>query len=388
MKKILYLCNRLPNNENAGGILYNDIIKTYGIENFSVISVSSKIKITDYQKDYLNLPHKQLALRLPNTNIIFKILKRIPLFEPILLFIKKPFITREIIKFVKQQNCDLIFAGLRGDVLLVLDDLIKEVKLPLYAMVEDTVERENDDHKIIYKKLTTEYYKLIPKVKRLAVAGETMQEYFKANFKIDSIITRPSYINYSSNPIKKIGETLNIFFSGNLYAQKEMDSFLNALPLFKKNNPELNINVYIASHRRINFKSPQINIINLGWIAEEKLIEYMKKCHISYLPYKSEPEFMHSMKYAFPAKAGFYLTNNLPIFFHGPAYSSFNTFLEKYQVGVSCDSMSDSIITTTLEHFINDPEFYSICQKECFRAYNNEFNIKIFNERVFQLFYN
>jgi len=387
MKKILYLCNRLPNNENAGGILYNDIIKTYGIENFSVISVSSKIKITDYQKDYLNLPHKQLALRLPNTKIIYKLLKRIPLFEPILLFIKKPFITREIIKFVKQQNCDLIFAGLRGDVLLVLDDLIKEVKLPLYAMVEDTVERENDDHKIIYKKLTTEYYKLIPKVKRLAVAGETMQEYFKANFKIDSIITRPSYINYSSNPIKKISETLNIFFSGNLYAQKEMDSFLNALPLFKKNNPELNINVYIASHRKINFKSPQISIINLGWIAEEKLIEYMKKCHISYLPYKSEPEFMHSMKYAFPAKAGFYLTNNLPIFFHGPAYSSFNTFLKKYQVGVSCDSMSDSIITTTLEHFINNPEFYSTCQKECLRAYDNEFNIKIFNERVFQLFY-
>ena len=234
MKKILYLCNRLPNNENAGGILYNDIIKTYGIENFSVISVSSKIKITDYQKDYLNLPHKQLALRLPNTNIIYKLLKRIPLFESILLFIKKPFITREIIKFAKQQNCDLIFAGLRGDVLLVLDDLIKEVKLPLYSMVEDTVERENDDHKIIYKKLTTEYYKLIPKVKRLAVAGETMQEYFKTNFKIDSIITRPSYINYSSKPIKKISETLNIFFSGNLYAQKEMDSFLNALPLFKK----------------------------------------------------------------------------------------------------------------------------------------------------------
>ena len=388
MKKILYLCNRLPNNENAGGILYNDIIKTYGIENFSIISVSNKIKITDYQKDYLNLPHKQLALRLPNTNILYKLLKRVPLIEPILLLIKKPFINREIIKFVKKQNCDIIFAGLRGDVLLVLDGLIKEVKLPLYAMVEDTVERENDDHKIIYKKLTTEYYKLIPKVKRLAVAGETMQEYFKTNFNIDSIITRPSYINYSSNPIKKIEETLNIFFSGNLYAQKEMDSFLNALPLFKKNNPEVNINVYIASHRRINFKSNQINIINLGWITEEKLIEFMKKCHISYLPYKSEPEFMHSMKYAFPAKAGFYITNNLPIFFHGPAYSSFNTFLKKYQVGVSCDSMSDSIISTTLEHFIYNSEFYSICQKECFRAYNNEFNIKIFNERVFQLFCN
>ncbi|MDP3444560.1 MAG: hypothetical protein Q8T08_17005, partial [Ignavibacteria bacterium] len=78
----------------------------------------------------------------------------------------------------------------------------------------------------------------------------------------------------------------------------------------------------------------------------------------------------------------------LPVFFHGPSYSSFNTFLNNYQVGVSCDSMDKSIISETIERFINDRSFYSSCQNECLRAFKNEYNKDIFKKKVTSLFDN
>lgn len=390
MKKILFISNRIPNNASAGGILYDNIIKYYGIENFSIISVADKIQFSDFNRDYKNIPIKQFALRFPSDKIIFKVLSKVlsklPFLETIYILVLKKILIKRILEFVQMQKFDAIFAPLRGEVLLVLNDILECLKLPLFAMVEDTVEREIDDPKYIYKLKKGNYYSILKKSKKLAVAGETMQEYFKTNYKIDSIILRPSYLKYSNIPSKLISKTFNIFFSGNIYAKKEMSAFLNALTLFSSKNPQLKINMYIASHRKINSKSNRVNIINLGWIKELELVKWMQECHISYLPYKSEPAFMHSMKFAFPAKAGFYITNNLPIFFHGPSYSSFNYFLNKYKVGVSCDSFEKSSISASLERFITDEKYYMLCQKECLKAFEMEYNNEIFEKRVSDFF--
>jgi hypothetical protein len=92
------------------------------------------------------------------------------------------------------------------------------------------------------------------------------------------------------------------------------------------------------------------------------------------------------MSYAFPGKAGFYIANNLPIFFHGPSYSSFNTFLTKFEVGISCDSMDPDIISRELNRFISDSSFYSMCQDECKKAFSMEFEHEIFVKRVKEFF--
>jgi len=386
MKKVLFVGNRLPNNQTAGGILYDNILKKYGIKNFSLMAVSEKINLSDFHQDYKSVHAKQFALRIPHINIFFKIISKLPLIEPIYIFLVKKLILKKILKYANAQNCDLIFASLRGDVLLILKELLKETKLPLVAMVEDTVEREVDDHKLVYYQLRKNYYKLLPKISKLAVAGETMQDYFNEKFGIESVILRPSYSKFSNKPLKQITNLLRIFFSGNIYAPKEMKAFLEALQYFASNNSHLKIEMYIASHRPVIWKSSSLKVVNLGWINENRLIEYMEECHISYLPYKSERAFMHSMKYAFPAKAGFYITNNLPIFFHGPSYSSFNTFIKKYQVGISCASMEKSVIADFIERFINDQNSYTCYQKECFKAFEMEYTMEIFEDRVKDFF--
>ena len=386
--KILYLCNRLPNNENAGGILYDDILRAYGLNSFSILAVSSKVNITDFNSIYKTIPNRQYSLCFPNTNLIFRVLKKLPLLESLYILLKRRILITAIAKYASDQKCDIIFTSLRGEVLLVLEELKKATKLPFIAMIEDTVEREIDGHKILYGIKKKRYYQILPQALKLGVPGETMQDYIKKEYDVNSIILRPSYSKYSSCGEKNIADEFNIFFSGNIYAQKEFTAFLSSLALLKSQNPRLTINMYIATHRRIHRTIEGVNVINLGWMNEDDLCYYMEKCHISYLPYKSEHAYRHSMKYAFPGKAGFYISNNLPIFFHGPEYSSFKTFNKIYQIGMRCDSFKATVIVRSLERFISDKNYYDLCQANCNKAHYKEFRTRVFRERVAELFSN
>ena len=125
MNSILFLCNRIPNNENAGGILYHDIIKTYGVEKFKIISVSQKLRKSKFLNDYDSKNITQFSLRIPSSTIFFKIIKKLPLIEPLYLFFKLRRIKKNILKIIENNNFDRVFAPLRGDVLFVLDEIIK-----------------------------------------------------------------------------------------------------------------------------------------------------------------------------------------------------------------------------------------------------------------------
>ena len=378
MSSILFLCNRIPNNENAGGILYHDIIKTYGVEKFKIISVSQKLRKSKFLSEYDTTNIKQFSLRIPSSNVLFKVIKKLPLIEPLYLFFRLRRLKKKILKIIKNEKFDKIFAPLRGDVLFLLDDIIKKTNLPLISMIEDTVEREVDDHSI--------YYDVIKKVKNLGVPSETLQMFVNKSFQLNSTIVRPSYKLFTENKQKLIEKDFNIFFSGNLYAKKEVKIFIKALSVFARKNKELNIVMYVASHIKLYSNSEKVQIKNLGWIDESELKKYMGACQVSYLPYKFEKEFAHSMKYAFPGKAGFYISNNLPLFFHGPEYSSVNTFLKTYNVGVSCSSLNEFEIVKKLETFILEPKFFAECQKQCETSFQREFTAEIFTERIKKLF--
>lgn len=384
MTKILFLCNQLPNNFDAGGILYSEIIKNYGVENFFFLSLVHPIKITEFNissKKIIN----QYSFTIPRTNIFLKSLRKLPLLDTIYISINLFYYKSRIIKSVKNENFDIIFAPLRGEVLLILLSILNKTKLPLYAMVEDTVEAEVFDSKIFQKIKSILYYKLLKRAVSLGVAGESMREYFKINFNLDSIILRPSYEFFSNAYPKKITNELNIIFAGNTYAKKELNLFIEALEKFSLiiNMP---INFYIASHTSFFTHFENLKIHNLSWLPQKELKKYMDICHIAYLPYRSELKFKHQMKYAFPGKSGLYISNNLPIFFHGPSYSSFNIFLKTHRVGVSCDSLDPEVVFSCLSKFVNDPALYLNSQKACQYAFNNVFSNQIFIKNVTSFF--
>jgi hypothetical protein len=255
-------------------------------------------------------------------------------------------------------------------------------------MIEDTVEREIDASYLSYLIKKRLYYKYIPKLTKIGVAGETMQNYIQNTFNIDSIIIRLWYNKVSSKQPKRVVDgQINVFFGGSIYAKKEFYRFLKALDLFLKNNKKYKLNFLIASRKKINYSPLCYKITELGWLKEADLREYMNDSHFSYLPYIFDSNQEHSMSYAFPVKAGFYIQNNLPIFFHGPAYSSFNTFLKSYKVGVSCGSLEVNEIVESISDLVtDDKDCFSLFDNAIDTAFQKEYTKEQFDKRVQEVF--
>lgn len=382
--KVLFICNRLPVQDTAGGELIDGILKSHGLDKFDIVAVSSKVDEGSLGKEYKKIKKLQYPIRFAPSSLLMKVLKKLPLLEPIIALYRRPRVLRKIFRLLSENHYDLVFTLLRGEVLLIINQVIDYSGLPLIAMVEDTVEREITDHRSLYKLKYESYYKALKKVLHLGVAGETMSTFFKEKHNLKSVILRPSYpvLRINSKNIKDV----NFFFSGNLYARKEFDTFLFALDDFAFNNPSLQIRFFVATHSPISNRYRNFNLVNLGWRDRAELVRIMENCHIAYLPYKFDTEFKHSMSYAFPGKAGFYISNGLPIFFHGPDYSSFNTFIEKYKVGLICNSLLKERILIELKRFTEDSTFYNLCRNECERAFKHEFSKSVFHGRVNKFF--
>ena len=384
-KKILFILDG-PNPTTAGGILVDKIIKSHGIDCFKIIGLRNNIKANELSVEYNDDNFRNFPIRIPKTNYFFKILKKLPFIETLYILIRVFFIKTKIIEHTKNQKFDLVFTILRGDLLLVINMLVKSLNVPLIAFDTDTVESEFNDHKLIYWLKKQNFYKVLPRVSSMVTIGETMRDLYKDKFNIDSIILRLPFNRAQNNPVKIIKNEINVIFVGNVYAKTELECFISAMDIFLSSSTKFSINLFIATHKPINVKTEYVNIINLGWVSEEILISYLQKSHIAYLPYKFDIKFDHQMKYAFPSKSGQYITYNLPIFFHGPQYSSFNHFLDKYEVGISCNSLLYSDIIKVFKIMLNDRIFYSHCQNECNRAYEDEFSEKIFSNKVKTLF--
>jgi len=221
----------------------------------------------------------------------------------------------------------------------------------------------------------------------MATIGESMQMYYKEKYGVNSHILRLPYIQNIHTQRRIINE-VNIIFLGNLYSSETLNKFLMVIDRWSRYNHDYSITIYAATHSHLTNSYSRIKIINLGWIGEKKLHRVLDKCHLAYLPYKFGNKYRHQFKYSFPSKAGMYISSGLPIFFHGPDYSSFNTFLEKYSVGLSCCSMAEIDIINSFEKLITNKLAYEEYQNECYRAYREEFSNRVFGNKLITLFSN
>lgn len=381
--KILFIGDGYPVGKNAGAILYTQVIKTYGVEKFCYYGVGAKYK-GKIPQNLQDLPKMQSSLRIFPRNKYYKILKRIPLVEELFYYIKVPFVERKVIKFLKRNDVNLIICVLRADVLAIINRVIKKTNIPLLGYISDTVEAEFSEKRLIYNLKLKEYFKAINTSKSIYVAGETMQKYIQSSFQKKTSILR---LGFEDNLISEraLGDSINIFFSGSVYAQQEFETFVNALNEFAFKFPQFTIKLMTATKYNIKTQTENVEIENLGWQKEENLYKIMKECHIGYLPYKFDLRNKMQMQYAFPTKSGFYLSSGLPIFFHGPEYSSMVEFFKKYECGIHCASLQTEKIIRHLGKIIFDKEFYSKCLRNAEIAYKNEFTIEVMKNNFKEL---
>lgn len=376
-KNILFLSDGYPLGKNAGGILYRRIMEVYGIEDFCYFGIGSKTK-EKWPKEFQSIQKEQHSLRIWPIIRGLKYLKKIPFIEEFFYFAKIPWVRYKLKKFVKKNNVDTAFILLRADVLSFFNKpIIKNMKH--VGFISDTVEAEQFDKKIIYKFKKKNYYTAIRNFDSIYVAGEAMEYYIKNNYSKKTAILRLGYENNIPEFSKRLelNTEIYIFFAGSVYANSEMEAFVQALDLFQKSHFGFNFVFITATEYKIKHKCDNIKIEELGWRNEEELIEYMKNSHLGYVAYKFNNESKHQMTYAFPNKIGFYMSTGLPVFFHGPDYSSVGVFLKNYKCGVHCASMDINKIVQQLETILLDSNYYKCLQYETRVAFKNEFSLEV-----------
>jgi glycosyltransferase involved in cell wall biosynthesis len=385
--KILIISSTPPGWEGGGGVLLKFLIEEYGAENFCYycprkIWQNEKYKIP---KSLSEMPVKFGPLR------IFRLHKRrhklIFLLEEIILFLLLIKRKRDIIKFSKDNNVKLIWGTLRGDALFFVNYVHKKLGVNFIASIQDPVESEWKDRRILYWIKKKNYYKAVKNASYLATAGESMSEYFNRKFNIQSIIQRigvkidKNVIITEKEPFKN--NIINIAFVGSIYTSKTIDSFLNALVQFLNNfkNYSIVLRIFTNDTLRNSTVHNRLEIKKNTWMPEKTLIAILSQQDIGYLPYNFANKDRAQMQLSFPGKLSTYLAAGIPVFFHGPSYSSVTYFFEKYPCGLSCDSLKPEEIINSLKNMVFDKTQYALYKENCKIALENEFDQqKIFND--------
>ncbi len=384
--KILVILNRYQNNWAAGGVVVRKILLSYGLENFDLLIIGKQ-----RQHDVLTLLHKkadfQYSVREPDNPVLGRLLRKCPLVELVYVYIRKWYFRKVLQVISRRKRYQSVFTFLRMDVLLVLPDIIKILGVPLICLDTDSYWGTEERNKYLLRIKNRNFIWCLIRSSRLLTASETMQQYYRKEYNLESVILRLPFQRNGGFTQKVIKDELKILFIGNIYALESLLSFIFALEYISAKSKNLKITLITATH--VWNKLPRgktIEIVRLGWLEEEQLIPYLRACHIAYLPYPFHSQQRLQMTYAFPGKASPYITYQLPVFFHGPEYSSFFVFLQRYKVGVGCSSLNPVQIRDQLLAFIDNKEFYHACQQECEKAYQEELGQHIFDQRVKEAF--
>ena len=99
-KRVLFFLNSLPHDVTGGGMLYNQVLESYGRENVSLIGVSSPQK-NSYN---FNQDSKQFRLRFPKHNLFYKILKKVSIIEDVFVLINFLLIRKNVINHLKREK--------------------------------------------------------------------------------------------------------------------------------------------------------------------------------------------------------------------------------------------------------------------------------------------
>ena len=120
-----------------------------------------------------------------------------------------------------------------------------------------------------------------------------------------------------------------------------------------------------------------------GWLNQLELNKYIANSDFGYVPYSFRKKRKHQMTHSFPSKIGFYVSNGLPIFFHGPHYSTVFKFIEDQRIGVSCTHQDIEEILISLEQILNKIQYKkNEIENRLISTYNMEFSNEVFLDKL------
>lgn len=348
-------------------------------------------KLTNSHVNYFNIHTASDILH--NRLKKLKRLSSFPYFSDIYIAIWLKFYFRIVLKDViaeisnKEINSIWLFTNSIESVIIgnELYKLTQNMNIKLNIFVWDSMEyilKSRRVSKTTERKTLDSYYEVLNNANNIACISDGMKSnlisklngYYEDFNATDKLTILPFPItSYNVNLSKKLRDytkPINIVFVGSTYCWKEWNAFVKSLDKigWKLNDRKVLLHVYGKPNIKSKLYSYRNQIIYHTPIQHNHLINKIAKYDYAYLPYFYDSDKGLVVKTSLPGKLSSYIESQLPIIFHGPAYSTAASLIKKYNLGVVLNDR-DNIDLPKIMEDLDNVNSYNF--QQCFIEFYN-----------------
>lgn len=271
-------------------------------------------------------------------------------------------IGKKIVSYINKENIRVVWCPLQGESLLRLLRYIQKHTTGVRIVVQiwDPIEwvlHELKYNEVDRKNILKLFDIALESADYILAASKPMCNLYRKKFKTPC---KPLFLSFKNmkfvdeKGIKK-NNTFTIVLSGQTYAKNGIRSFVKALDKMKWTYGGKRILIkYFGPCRDGVFKDNK-NIINGGFVSQEKLIEEESAADLLYCPYFFDDGAAYKLvsQQSYPSKVITYIPAQTPILIHAnkdcPVYKDFL----KYKSGFLLESLDVNVIVEKIKQIIN-----------------------------------
>lgn len=292
-------------------------------------------------------------------------------------------------QFARQHGIEAIWAVPQGPLMAQLaSDLAIALKVPLLTQIYDPPGwwlRANGYDSVSTRIADRLFTRMMRYSERVGAASWQMAEEYREQYGVDCVplipsldrgLCRPSTQSLPSN------EEVVITIAGQLYAADAWSAFVEALSSVNWSIAGRKVRLRVLSYPYYLENADYGDRVEfLGWRPQDEALQILADSDINYCPYWFDSEFEVEARLSFPSKLTSYLAAGIPVFFHGPYYSSPAKFLERYDAAQRCYSMDRNAILSSLTALISNGDRYKQLAASGTAAFLQNFTLEVYRSQ-------
>ena len=296
---------------------------------------------------------------------------------------------RQVVRFGRRHGVELVWAELQREAVAMAQAVAKGLGVPFVGTVWDDPVGWLADGAYdgpSRKLLQGRFRSALQAADRLTTAGEAMQEYYRREHGVESIILRHGFERPAATRTEQAdGGQVTIGFAGSVYGRDAWQAFFAAAARLSASGrcPPVHLHAFGGA------SPPQapagVTVEHRGWQPADQMLREIARTDFCYLPYWFEEGKRRHVELSFPNKFETYLAAGRPVLYHGPRYAGIARAVRDWKVGLSVHSVQHEEIASALERMAHDARLRASFASAAFAAFHREFNARVMVERFAEL---
>lgn len=394
MPRVLILSAVVPGGEGSGGRYFQSVIDLYPRDRLAFFCITKLARFKP-PADMPWLPIGFASDPIPRSKLAAtegseRFSSRMTAWEEALTRESKE-IAAEVLRFAQRHGSEVIVFAATPLLFRVALEIRALSPIRIAMMVLDPLEIRLTSYQVpapLHQVIHEDFDAAMKIVDRCATSSDNMAEEYQRQYGHEPLVM----LHGLARDVQRKGRhrrlddrRLTIAMLGALYASDAVAAFVQALVAADWKIGERSVSLICMTREPPPGTDPTMPIEHLGWIEQDDVVSTLDRADLAYVPYWFDERYSETVRLAFPSKTSAMAAAGVPIFFHGPAYSSVTRFLKKHPMGVACSSLDPADIVARLEEFFSSPGRYAAAAVASETAFAMEMNHDVFRDRFMKL---